>query len=691
MKIHTRTQRLSLLAVAVAASLQLAACGGGGAGAPDVFPPTVTITAGATGTATGPVTFTFNFSEDVGSSFTADDLTVTGGTMGALTRVSATQYTLVVTPPTGSTGNMTVAVKAAAFSDAAGNMNQVNPTVTQSFNTGAAPAPVTSGSTGACTAAPCINFAEGTVGLVDFGGLGVEVTADPADASNQVAKLTKEAADETWAGVTVHLGGANNTVARIDPAQGISLRVYAPAAGETVMIKIENGADGNINQEALATTTKAGEWETLTFAFPNADASAVYNKVSVFPAFNTQADKVFYIDELKYTEKSSTTPPPAPAANLLANGNFESGNTGWTGNALNVVTEGGNSFNLASVATAGNPWDVNLSYPVSIPTQGVQYKLTFKASSNRSRLLRAGIGLNQDPFTAETHDFTLTTTPQTFERTFTASFASASSRVIFDMGHDTGDVVIDDVVLVQVESATPTPPPSSGAVTFSSGFTSNVLTASGGAIASAGGSNLDGFNCNGTEAWCGSGAGGAGADSFMFFYYQTPSPAADLYSQVEVFGPNVTGFSATEDTAGVNVAGKTQLKFNFNPNEQWFNSATPRLGVVLTLGKRYPIDGGCRLQLHAVTPITALASTAYSLNLQNDFRVAADCGQGIPPTDVAAALAASPVVSSVKFLGAGGGAAIVGRNDVRSTANLSVAAGSVYPTTVALKGAITFD
>ena len=42
-------------------------------------------------------------------------------------------------------------------------------------------------------------------------------------------------------------------------------------------------------------------------------------------------------------------------------------------------------------------------------------------------------------------DVTLTTTQQTFELFLTSNFANANSRVLFDMGHDTGNVVIDDV------------------------------------------------------------------------------------------------------------------------------------------------------------------------------------------------------------------------------------------------------
>lgn len=163
-----------------------------------------------------------------------------------------------------------------------------------------------------CLASICtINFSEPTVALVEFGGLGVEVANDPTDATNKVGKLTKLTSSQVWAGTTVHLNGSastNATVTRIDPAQGITLRVYSPAVGETIMVKIENGANSGVFKESSVTTTVANQWQTLTFAYPTADANAVYNKVSVFPAFLiSNADKVFYIDELKYTEKTSSS------------------------------------------------------------------------------------------------------------------------------------------------------------------------------------------------------------------------------------------------------------------------------------------------------------------------------------------------------------------------------------------------
>lgn len=131
--------------------------------------------------------------------------------------------------------------------------------------------------------------------------------------------------------------------------------------------------------------------------------------------------------------------------NLITNGDFESGTAGWEGNALNVVTEGGNSFNLANVTTAGNAFDVNLSYRMALTARA--YKLTFTASSGGDRTLIAGIGLFQDPWTAAVQTVNLTTTPQTFVLNLISTFESTSSRIIFDMGAATGTVVIDNVVL----------------------------------------------------------------------------------------------------------------------------------------------------------------------------------------------------------------------------------------------------
>jgi endoglucanase len=109
------------------------------------------------------------------------------------------------------------------------------------------------------------------------------------------------------------------------------------------------------------------------------------------------------------------------------------------------VEEGGNNFNFADVETAGNAFDVNLSQVVGI-TQGEIYTLSFDASSDGNRTIVAGIGRNEAPFVATTETVDLTTQTQTFTLTLVAAdFGIPNSRVLFDIGAETGVVMIDNV------------------------------------------------------------------------------------------------------------------------------------------------------------------------------------------------------------------------------------------------------
>ena len=102
--------------------------------------PTVSIGSSAAGAiATGDVTF--SFSEDVGGSFTTEDLIVAGGSKGSFTRVSGTQTTLVVVVPTpGTAGNINIGAGAATFTNLAGNNNPLTTFAAQAYNTTSMPA-----------------------------------------------------------------------------------------------------------------------------------------------------------------------------------------------------------------------------------------------------------------------------------------------------------------------------------------------------------------------------------------------------------------------------------------------------------------------------------------------------------------------------------------------------------------------
>ena len=340
MKLKPIRSTFSALAVSVAAVLS--ACGGGDAlppgatpltAAPDKTPPTLTVASSSAGaTATGEVTFTFTFSENIGTSFTADDVVVIGGAKGAFATPSGTSATLVVVPNASSTGTLELSVAAARFSDLAGNLNAGATAISQAYNT---VAPLGSGKTGACTAAPCNDFSAAGLAAVSFGGLAGDIVNDPGDATNKVMRLVKNPAAETWAGATIDPSGSG---AATVPAFGfatskvVSLRILSMVAGETIMLKVENASDPAVNMEATALTTKVNQWETLSFNFaaPSGgayDASKTYNRVSVFPHFGTKvaATMTYYIDELNY--RAVATAPTGTSTNLVS---FDAAGTTYT-------------------------------------------------------------------------------------------------------------------------------------------------------------------------------------------------------------------------------------------------------------------------------------------------------------------------------------------------------------------------
>ncbi|WP_420319767.1 carbohydrate binding domain-containing protein [Flagellimonas sp.] len=200
----------------------------------------------------------------------------------------------------------------------------------------------------------------------------------------------------------------------------------------------------------FVTIPNANEWTEVEVTFTGLPGGpTAYNQLVIKPD-NDMADSAitdggtYYIDDLILDTAGGGS---SFDDGLLTNGDFEDGGNSWIGNALNVVTDSGNSFNQADVTAAGNAFDVNLSQVVEI-TQGTDYILTFDASSDRSRTILAGIGLNEAPFTNTNQSVSLTTDTQTFVLNLSATdFGGANSRILFDMGAEVGVVVIDNVRL----------------------------------------------------------------------------------------------------------------------------------------------------------------------------------------------------------------------------------------------------
>jgi len=308
-----------------------------------------------------------------------------------------------------------------------------------------------------------IDFEDGGIGA-DFTWEVFENTDNPpvaiidnpdatgANTSSKVAQFTARADGASFAG-TITRG--TDTYLLDETNRTIKIMVWKSVISD-VGIKLETASGWSFGEIKVANTV-TDQWEELTFDFsdvPNPPEGEPYNGITVFPDFQERSqENVIFFDNIAFSEQAGSG---GTEGNLLTNGDFESGNDGsWVGNAFNIVTEGGNSFNFANVEVAGNAFDVNLSQVVDL-IPGESYTLTFDASTGagNTRSMVVGIGLNQAPFFADVETVTLTEATQTFTIDLAATddgtgtdFGTEQSRVIFDMGADVGVVVIDNVSL----------------------------------------------------------------------------------------------------------------------------------------------------------------------------------------------------------------------------------------------------
>ena len=180
----------------------------------------------------------------------------------------------------------------------------------------------------------------------DFGGAAYSIVADPIDASNKVMKVIKTAGAEVWAGTTMSTNlGLAKAIPLKSGATTMQARVYSPAAGLKIKLKVEDRTNGNIAVETDAVTTVANTWEVLEFDFANQSSGTpainfanTYDKASIFFDFGTAGSgKVFYFDDFKMK----------PAAVVLAQINLP-----VTFDATNVnysVTDFGNNATVDAV------------------------------------------------------------------------------------------------------------------------------------------------------------------------------------------------------------------------------------------------------------------------------------------------------------------------------------------------------
>lgn len=143
--------------------------------------------------------------------------------------------------------------------------------------------------------------------VTDFGG-NISVNAvDPTNAANKVKKCTKPSGAASWAGATIGTY-FSSAVPFTSSATQMSVRVYSPAAGLHIRLKVEDHTNNTKSVETEAVTNSANTWETLIFDFSSQAAGTAalnlnynYDMASIFFDFNVAGTgKVFYYDDVTF-------------------------------------------------------------------------------------------------------------------------------------------------------------------------------------------------------------------------------------------------------------------------------------------------------------------------------------------------------------------------------------------------------
>lgn len=149
--------------------------------------------------------------------------------------------------------------------------------------------------------------------VTDFGNNQTVAAIDPTNAGNNVKKTTKPNGAETWAGTTIGAGFTSAIPFTATKTQ-MSVRVYSPAAGIRIRLKVEDRTNNTRSVETEAMTQATNTWETLIFDFANQSSGTAalnlaytYDMASIFFDFGIAGTgKVFYWDDVSFLPANVT-------------------------------------------------------------------------------------------------------------------------------------------------------------------------------------------------------------------------------------------------------------------------------------------------------------------------------------------------------------------------------------------------
>jgi len=302
---------------------------------------------------------------------------------------------------------------------------------------------------------PTLNYAFGNFG----GALGSVVNnpdMNPSNTSARVGQFVKTAGSEVWGGtlltVDEPIDFSNQTL--------ISMKVWSPAAGIPVLMKIENISNGNIAVEVTQNTTVANGWETLTYDFSAQNPANTYQKIVVFFNFGTSGTgETYYFDDIMQTDGEPEIVLPLDFENTNLEYVFE--NFGGcnaqvvdnpNSSGINTSSRVGNLFkNAGSNTWAGAfilldaPIDFSVMQKIKMkvhsPTAGIQVLMKLENADNENIFVEIPVNISVANAWEEL----------TFDFTGMVNNANNYQKVVvfFDFGNaGTGtDYYFDDILL----------------------------------------------------------------------------------------------------------------------------------------------------------------------------------------------------------------------------------------------------
>jgi hypothetical protein len=136
--------------------------------------------------------------------------------------------------------------------------------------------------------------------FMNFGGAFSQVINNPnptgINTSEKVGSFLKTNGAEVWAGSFIDL----DLPIDFSSLNKIKVKTWSPQAGISVLLKLENLTDSNINTEVAVTHTVANAWEELTFDFTGIVNSNNYQRLVIFFNFgNSGNGSTYYFDDIQ--------------------------------------------------------------------------------------------------------------------------------------------------------------------------------------------------------------------------------------------------------------------------------------------------------------------------------------------------------------------------------------------------------